>query len=572
MSRTLTALVVGIVLAGPAHAAPIVQVKARSSVQLDPVRRVPGGIEVRGRLIDRSVRGPILWASLTVRLDDRIVNSVTDEDGEFAQHFPIIEGAHSVTVSYAGDRTYAGSTASIEGFDVNKEPVTLTVKTQREIATGGGELPVIVRAKSLHGPVAITATVLFGDAGAQMLDPVGTVSTNDSGRGEIALPDAKLGKPGRKRLTVRFAGNEAYDVASAHAEIIVTTGTAIELSVSDTEVRYEDSVSSKGRLVDSTGAAIAGAPVALIARGKHVADALTGPDGRFVLSVDAAELGAGKIGLQAKFESPERWRKSSRSSPITVTIFEPQPVPMRYTVAAFAATAFAVLAFVGLRTRPWVGLLARLRPDATDSAGRRSGSGGVANLQEIRTGLVQARPSLVSTLRRPNDFGFSGTVCDAVTGKSVASAELVLVAQNQSQHQAVAGAGGKFELGPLEGGHWTVVVSCGTYCTERFEVTLPHRGELRGARVELMPVRERIFRIYREAALPLLPDPAKWGIWTPRQLFDYVREQRPAEALADLTDFVEDKYFSQRTPTEDILDEARNRAGAATAETQQAMV
>ena len=64
-----------------------------------------------------------------------------------------------------------------------------------------------------------------------------------------------------------------------------------------------------------------------------------------------------------------------------------------------------------------------------------------------------------------------------------------------------------------------------------------------GARIDLLPVRERIFDIYREVAVPLLPEPRLWGVWTPRQIFRHVRSQRPASALSDLTDFVEDSYF-----------------------------
>jgi len=567
-------LAVGLGVAGSGHAAPVVTVKARSAVEVDPVRRVPGGVEVRGKLIDRSIRRPIPWATLTVRIDQSIVNVVTDDAGEFAQYFGITEGVHSVYVEYPGDRSYAGSSTAIEGFDVNKEPVTLALRVQREIATSAELLRVAVRATSQHGPVSITARVHYGDADQRDLPALANITTDDRGRGELTVPIAKLGKPGRKRLEVRFRGNDAYDVASARAELVVVTDTAIEFALTESEVRYEDTVRGKGRLVDAAGRPIAGAPITLIARGKRVADALAGPDGRFELSVDAAELGAGKVGLQAKFESPERWRRGSRSPPVTATVHEPHPVPMRYTVAAFAATAFAVLAFVALRTRPWVGMLARLRlqPRPSDHEDSHRASGPASALEELRTGLVQARPSLVSTLRRANDFGFSGTVLDAITGRVLRDAELALVAADHSEQRAVSGSRGEFAVEPLAAGVWTVVVSCETYCTERFEISLPHRGELRAARVELLPVRERIFRIYRVAALPILPDPAKWGIWTPRQLFDYVRAQRPAPALAALTDFVEDKYFSQRIPSEETLAEAQQRADAASAEMRQAMV
>ncbi len=558
-------------LAGAALAGPVVTVKARTTVLLDPIRRVSGGIEVRGLIMDRSVRGPVPWASVTIMLDDTRVVATAGEDGEFSHRFWITEGIHDLYVSYEGNRTYAPSDATLRGFDVTKDPVELTIRSAREVTTGV-PLRVVVKAKTNSGPVSIVAQILIGDESGDDMRVVGNVGTDESGRGEMAIAADDLGKPGRRRVEARFSGSDAYDVATAHTEVLIATQTKIELKISDNDVRYEDTVSGKGRLVDAAGKPIAGAPVGLVAGAKRVADTLTGPDGTFELSVEASELGAGKASLQARFESPEAWRKSSRSTPVTIAIREPQPVPMRYTIAAFAATAFAVFAFVLLRTKPWEPLLARLRADGSAGPNAERDSGPASALRDVRTGLQHARPGLVSTLRRANDFGVQGTIRDAVTGRPLDGADIAIVAEGQPEQQTATGADGEFSFDSLAGGIWTAVVARTAYCTERFEMTLPHRGELRGARVELMPVRERIFRIYRDAALPLLPDPATWGIWTPRQIFDHVRAHRPAEALAALTDFVEERYLSQRIPDEDGIEEARERVRAVQAESSQPMV
>jgi hypothetical protein len=94
-------------------------------------------------------------------------------------------------------------------------------------------------------------------------------------------------------------------------------------------------------------------------------------------------------------------------------------------------------------------------------------------------------------------------------------------------------------------------------------VTVPHRGELRGVRIDLLPVREKVFAIYRGVAQPLLPRPELWGVWTPREIFDHVRRKRRAGALGALTDFVEETYFSPRTPEEAIIPSAEASARAA---------
>ena len=111
-----------------------------------------------------------------------------------------------------------------------------------------------------------------------------------------------------------------------------------------------------------------------------------------------------------------------------------------------------------------------------------------------------------------------------------------------------------------------MAVSAFSHITETFPIFVPHRGELRGVRVDLVPVREKVFLLYQRAAMPVLPDPKLWGVWSPRQVVDHVRATRPSPALAKLTDFVEEVYFSARAIEETVLPSARQRVDAAIAE------
>jgi len=86
---------------------------------------------------------------------------------------------------------------------------------------------------------------------------------------------------------------------------------------------------------------------------------------------------------------------------------------------------------------------------------------------------------------------------------------------------------------------------------------------LRGVRVDLVPVRERVFQLYRRAAEPILPEPRLWGVWSPRQIVDHVRSKRPSPALAELTDFVEEIYFSPRVADETVLPTASEQVDRA---------
>ena len=86
---------------------------------------------------------------------------------------------------------------------------------------------------------------------------------------------------------------------------------------------------------------------------------------------------------------------------------------------------------------------------------------------------------------------------------------------------------------------------------------------LRGVRVALVPARERVFQLYRRAAEPVLPEGRLWGIWSPRQIVDHVRAKRPSPALADLTDFVEEVYFSARVAEETVIPQTEGRVAQA---------
>jgi hypothetical protein len=165
----------------------------------------------------------------------------------------------------------------------------------------------------------------------------------------------------------------------------------------------------------------------------------------------------------------------------------------------------------------------------------------------------------------------SGTVREAVRGRAVAGAvvRLRFGAAGQpavSEHSVIAGDDGGFVVEGLTPGEWKCKVAAKGHVSERFTLTLPHRGELRGVRVDLVPVREQVFSMYRVAGQPLLPEARLWGVWSPRQIVDHVRRQRPSPALAELTDFVEEAYFSARVPDEDVLPAAQEHVERAVRE------
>jgi hypothetical protein len=180
-------------------------------------------------------------------------------------------------------------------------------------------------------------------------------------------------------------------------------------------------------------------------------------------------------------------------------------------------------------------------------------------------GLEPARASLVSTLRRASDHGFAGLVRDAVRQRPVATAEVRLSREGQDM-STITDADGRFALEQLTPGEWRARVSAVGHVSERFVVSIPHRGELRGVNVDLVPVREKVWSLYRRAAQPRLPSPELWGIWSPRQIVDHLRAGPPTPAFVELTGFVEETFFSARVPDEAVLPGAEQRVQAALAE------
>ena len=555
---------------GEAQAGPVIEVRARTAITVEPIRRARGastspelvGLRIHGRIHERGSGEPVPHAlGATVSLDHRVRPLTVDEEGRFEAWFAAEGGGHRLAIEYPGHGRYDGSAFILPELDVAKQPLVLSVRVPSEHRRGAGPLAIEVQASDEAEPARVRVSIQLGGAEQEELPVIGEVTTDQLGRAPFAVPVAGLGQPGPKRIRLVFAGDDLYDPASVEAGFLVAAPTRIVFASDEAEIRFEGRVRGNGRLVDDLGAGLAGQSISLMADaqgGRRVLDdSLTGPDGSFSLDAPASELGAGKHMVQAVFESPRSFLEDSRSSPARIAIAERRPVPVGYSLAAFAATAASIVAFIALRTRPWTRWIKRLKGE---SAGAGAGAAEERDAPP-HTGLSPARPGLVSTLRRPHDRGFTGLVADAVTGDPVAGARVEAGDADASTDDA-----GQFAFEDLAEGEHRAVVSCAGYVTERFGLTIPHRGELRDARVDLLPVRERIFQIYREAAEPLLPRPDLWGVWTPRQIFDHVRRAHPARALSELTDYVEEKYFSARTPDESELEPAGERVAAARAE------
>lgn len=546
--RFVPAVIALALVAGAAVAAPTVIIRAHTDASLRPVRRLPDGtLAIAGTIVERASGVGVGGIEVTIDVAGVSQTATTRQDGSFEINAAPSDVPVDVEVTFAGDDRFDPAGHTEHRMDPSKAPVDLTL----EVTTTPTGAIITADARADGVRVELPVQLRFsGDQPEPHLDVPAT-----SGK-PLTMSRAELFGPGPKRVRATYAGDASYGGGAygpAHAETTfeLATATTTTLSVGSGNIAFEGTIAARGKVLDEDQAPVPDAAVVLLAGDRRLGATTTGADGAWRINAAADLLGTGKHTLQAAAETTARWLRPSRSGPATVTVGTPRPAPVGITLAAFAVTALIAVGFVVGRKRPW----RKAEPAAAPSPAQA----------EIRGGLEPARPSLVSTLRRAHDHGFAGSVRDAVRGRVLPGAEVLLSLGSDVRH-TVATDDGRFAIEELTAGEWTARVASPGHVSEHFTVTIPHRGELRGARIDLVPVREKIFTLYRRAALPILPSPDLWGIWSPRQIVDHVRAATPPARLTDLTAFVEECYFSARVPDETVLPAAEAKVAAALAE------
>lgn len=541
-------------VATAAQAAPQVEIRAKTQLSLGHVKlRDHGIIEVTGFLLDKLTGDPIKDQHVTVTIGNHTSYDMTAADGSFKVTLEGEPGPQQVTITFRG-----GPNTRIEPAD----PLTVTT----DPAKSQVELAIVKIRDSDHGPIlrvngiseegqaTVPITLEAASPGKDDWKQVLQTTTNT----DVTIARAAVGGPGLHRIRATFAGDDAHQRATAESTVEWTARTTTTMNVSAHRIAYEDKLAVAGRVTDEDGKPVGRAAVTLMSGDRRLAQGATSDDGTYSFKVEAqiiagpptAESGDRNFGVQVTADPGQSFVTSSKSQPEVIAIRPPQPVPVSYTIAAFLATALAAGGFFAARTKPWRRLRRPAPPAEVPSAEGEVG--------EAAGGLVVARPGFIPTLRRPNDDTFSGVVRDTVRGRPIADARVAV-----GDIEVTTGPDGGFTIEQLPAGELRAQVSADGHVTEAFTVTIPHRGELRGVRVDLVPVRERVFQLYRRAAEPVLPESRLWGIWTPRQIVDHVRSKRPSPALADLTDFVEEIYFSPRIAGESLLPQASDRVDRA---------
>jgi hypothetical protein len=564
------ALVLLVILgAVPALASePTLRVRSRLRIDLEHVQRLDKGILVRGVLRDSASEEPVAGRTVAISVDGpngfyRFAEP-TSPDGAFRWRVPLKAGEYTLRLAAGGDPDYAAASPIERRLDLSRRSPVVTLRITDQVSVADSGLTAIVEASDpeddLDAPLG--ATVAAPGARPAELEVklsvggrvLATLVTH-GGRAEHTFVPAQLGKPGDKlTLTARFGGDPQRNPAEASRTVRLTTPTTLTLA-GGASLPWRGSLELTGILADASGP-VAGERVTVATTGAdpiEIASGTTGANGRFTIALKGGTLPPGPHFIEARYAPQVSFREPSRSAAHSLEALHPEPWPLAWWLSPIACALGLVLAQV-VRKRPWRRLM-RQRVEARLKKTARV------------IGFTESRPRLLQQLRPPHDLGVTGVVCEHPTGVPVAGAT-VRVHAGGVVHELATGADGRFAFEALPPGPIAVEVEARGYVGERLERSLPHRGELRGARVLLVPVRARVFAVWRALALPHLPRPSLAEIWTPRELLSHVRSRRMITGeLAALTSLVEVACFGPLLPDASVLQEAERLAAAAASRT-----
>lgn len=555
LARALAAVAVIATAAATARADnPVIHVRARLRIDLDSVERAPGGLTVSGSLRDDATDEPVAGRTVAISVEGDHgfwhYAEPTGPDGGFRWHVPVPLGAYRLHLGAGGDGDYLAPAAIDRTVDVSRRTPTVTVQAPARIAAHAPSLHVVVEAHETDG---------LGPPRA--FDGHAWISIGGRGRTDLLVQDGhgevdELGPFGRAGqrvdVTATVAATDERNGATGTRSVLLTSPTSITLDVDEKRVAADDELGVGGILRDDDGPVAHVAVVVGLENGADLGRFTTDERGRFSGAIRTRELATGSVFLEARYAPLEDWRDASVSPTVPVEVLPAPPVALWPYVVSPTLTLLAALVVFAARDRRW------RRYFAVARRARR-----IAAAPATSPGLTEGRRGILSSLRRP-DHGISGFVVDAADDRAIPAATLVARTADGQSHAATVDERGRFAFEDLPPGPLVVEAAAPGYVAERFSRTLPHRGELRNARVRLVPVRARIFDAWRRAVAPLYPTPRAAETMTPRELLEHLERRRlvPNESMAALTSRVEAAVWGPHPPSTDDLADVERLASA----------
>jgi hypothetical protein len=543
--RALAAVAV-VAIALPARADnPVIHVRARLRIDLDAVERVAGGLVVRGSLRDDASDEPVVGRVVAFSVEGangfNHYAEPTGPDGGFRWRAQLPLGSYRLHLGAGGDPEYLAPAPIDRTIDVGRRTPTVTLQVPARVAAHAPTMHVVVEAHESDGlgpPRAFEGFAWLSIAGR------GRSSLSvENGRAESDEigPFGRAGK--RVDVTASILDDNDRNSASATRSVLLTTATTVTLAAGADRVAPDKLVLVTGTLHDDDGP-IAGAFVVIgLENGADVASFATDRAGRYSGWLRGHDLPTGPVFLEARFRPQQDWRDASVSATVPLEVLPAPPIALWPYVVSPALTLLAAAIVFAARDRRWRRWL---------RVGRRARR--IAAVPTTAPGLTESRRGILSSLRRA-DHGLTGVVVDAADDRPIPTATLVARAADGESRAAAVDERGRFAFEDLAPGPLLVEIAAPGYVGERFSRTLPHRGELRNARVRLVPVRARIFDAWRRAATPLYPTPRAVETMTPRELLRHLERTRlvPDEPMIELTALVESTVWGAPAPSTEEL-------------------
>jgi hypothetical protein len=510
---------------GPARAYPIV-VRAGSRIEL-AMRHEGTRMAIDGRL-QRDDGAPLADMRVVLTVGTTQAATLqTDAEGRFGWAGELPFGQYDVVASFVGRQEVDGSTEG-RRFDFGRADVALDLALPARIDRARQSVELEVRARSESGG---------GNLGVELLDRAGRTLaravTNGTGLARLSLVPRALGPPGPIHLEVRSTADALRGAGHDTGETILVSRSRLALWPVAETVPADGDLVLVGAVSDEQHPIARGAIEVQVGRTPAIRTS-TDDRGVFTATIPFEGLPRGVLEVGVAYRPDADWRLPAAIGPLRIDHLAPTPLPLWLLLVSIGVTAIALA------------LVLRSARDRRGAAARRARAQPPAR---VHGGLQASRSSesRVRASRRPPDPEIAGRVVDATTRKGVGGA-VVAVTLAGEMREIACDPSGRFATGPLPAGEATVSVAASAYLPETFVARIPHAGELRDVRVELVPVRHRVMEIYRDAALRVLPERDLWGFWTPRELLRFVKKRHEARQppLAPLTELFEEVYYAGR--------------------------
>lgn len=534
------------------------------------------------------------------RVLDRTVS--TDANGiALATLPPLPLGRYRVQAQFAGDALRDAAAAQLE-LHLSREPTVLHVEVPKTLLVGqpleisGLRVELVQKGPRTLAPGPIRLRVLS--------------ESTELSRRQVMLPTTASERvilhpfppPGTVlRVEAHYPGSPQDEPTETTASLQVVSQAQVSLQLRaktplaalDPELVQGSPLTIEGTVTDQVGP-LRGEPVDIEATVEAMAlpgpageaaraaqrtqrvlgTVLTDEHGGYSLNIAQLSLPIGLAHLVARVVPNRAYILPATSMEQRVQVAPPAPVPLGYFLIPLLISLLGVgLVLAGQRVWPhvrtlWLRLARRPAPVPPPSV--------LVPKKEaaaVTPGITLGQRAAL-TLRRTVESTIDGTVTDAVFGHAVPFAQITLSLLDTSRrvptdqetpYQEVTTATGAFQVHQIRLGRYTLAVHAPGYLGQTLVTQVPHRGELRGIRVQLMPLRACLLSEWRRVAQTHCPDISSLRTRTPADLLAEVSLAPPSAAqgppldlpsLARLTELVNTAYYAPRVCSQEMLEEA----------------